>query len=206
MRSYENNEDISIPISMLRQFYFCPRIVFFSEFKDIQPVYGEWVNKGMDFHTRQEMLIKRRNLENLGIPKRAKLKTEIKLKSTAYNLHGVCDAAFFFVDQKGNNKIVPLEFKTSEKISFVTGAELQIAAYAMLLEEQYSCTIDEGFILYGSKGKTYSVKINKEMKNKVKNTTARITSMFEMPIIPDSSATEKQCSQCEYLNFCADRY
>lgn len=44
------------------------------------------------------------------------------------------------------------------------------------------------------------------MWEKVAGTLALIREMLRMPVLPESSADESQCSTCEYLNFCADRY
>lgn len=205
MQSFEGESE-SIPVSALRQFSFCPRTVFFSEVRDLRPVCGEWVENGIDFHAREEMLIRRRNLEGLGIPLGSELRTELRLKSVMLGLHGICDAAYFFTDEEGRQRAVPLEFKSSERLRLAAGAELQTAAYAMLLAEQYGCTADRGFILYGSRGKTLTVEVDREMWEKVAGTLALIREMLRMPVLPESSADESQCSTCEYLNFCADRY
>ena len=82
----------------------------------------------------------------------------------------------------------------------------QMRAGAMLLAEQYGCIADRGFILYGSRGKTLTVEVDREMREKVAGTLALIREMLRMPVLPESSADESQCSTCEYLNFCADRY
>jgi CRISPR-associated exonuclease Cas4 len=205
MQSFEGESE-SIPVSALRQFSFCPRTVFFSEVRDLRPVCGDWVENGTDFHAREEMLIRRRNLEGLGIPLGSELRTELRLKSVMLGLHGICDAAYFFTDEEGRQRAVPLEFKSSERLRFAAGAELQTAAYAMILAEQYGCTADRGFILYGGKGRTLTVNVDAEMKRRVMDTVRAIREALRLPVIPDSSADESQCSTCEYINFCADRY
>ena len=108
MQSFEGESE-SIPVSALRQFSFCPRTVFFSEVRDLRPVCGEWVENGIDFHAREEMLIRRRNLEGLGIPLGSELRTELRLRSVLLGLHGICDAAYFFTDEEGRQRAVPLE-------------------------------------------------------------------------------------------------
>lgn len=115
MQSFEGESE-SIPVSALRQFSFCPRTVFFSEVRDLRPVCGEWVENGIDFHAREEMLIRRRNLEGLGIPLGSELRTELRLRSVLLGLHGICDAAYFFTDEEGRQRAVPLEFKSSERL------------------------------------------------------------------------------------------
>ena len=57
----------NLPVSMLRQYCFCPRIPYFYIARNITPVEKEWMSQGIEEHKRQEMLSKRRNLSRFGI-------------------------------------------------------------------------------------------------------------------------------------------
>ena len=188
----------SIPVSMLRQYCFCPRIPFFAECRGIKPSPKPWLNQGIGFQERQQMLNKRRNLARYGLDNGV-ISNQVELKSDKLGLHGICDA---IINNQGS--YYPIEFKLSENKP-KTAHFIQLVAYAILIEDQQSCICDTGFILYGEKGKVERVKIN-EWRSKVIQCLTKVREDFSLPILPTTSATDAQCGQCEYLNYCADRF
>ena len=193
-------DSFNMPVSMIRQYCFCPRIPFFYIARQLMPIAGTWVEQGIKFHEKTEMLQKRRNLSKLGITDKFSLENEINLNSDSLHMHGVCDSII-----KTQNEIFPLEFKMQEHLLQHEGSELQLCAYAMLLEEQFCIDIQYGFILYGSKGKFRQVIFSKDKRDKIKSIISSIFRDCSGGFLPATASTEKQCSQCEFLNFCADR-
>ena len=125
---------------------------------------------------------------------------DIKLYNDSLGLHGICDGAIFT-----ENEVIPLEFKLSE-VSPPMGARLQLAAYAMLLEYQEKIKISRGFVLYGQKGHTLEVIVDIKLRAEVLTVANLIRKACKKAIVPHTAATESQCAQCEYQNFCADRF
>ena len=101
--------------------------------------------------------------------------------------------------------MIPLEFKLSE-VSPPMGARLQLAAYAMLLEYQEKRKISRGFVLYGQKGHSLEVIVDIKLRAEVLTVANLIREACKKAIVPHTAATESQCAQCEYQNFCADRF
>lgn len=196
-------KQFNIPISMLRQYCFCPRIPYFYLVRQIRTNEQPWVRIGKLEHNRQEMLLKRRNLSRFGITPELEwtIHNNVELYSEHINLHGVSDAVV-----KTPNGDFLLEFKNSEHIKSNLGAKIQLAAYSMIYEEKYNTEIKYGFILYGTKAKTFVLQINNEIKDKVIEIRDHIFSFTDYGILPSTSATENKCSQCEFFNYCSDRY
>ena len=88
------DSDSSIPVSLLRQFCFCPRIPYFSLVRGISPSNPGWVEDGIIFHDKTKYLIKRRKFERYGIME-PKFKFSVYLKSSNLGLHGICDAIIY---------------------------------------------------------------------------------------------------------------
>lgn len=189
----------SLPASLIRQHVFCPRIPFYNEVLFINPGDRPWQNQGVSYHKRQEMLMRRRRLERFGLSEAA-LKTNISLYSEEKSLHGICDALLINAEQ-----IVPLEFKLSSSFQPRRGHILQLAAYGVLAEEQFEKPCEQMFILYGDKGKMHRVKLDEALRSNLIRTVSTMRENLRKPLLPASSATNAQCGQCEYLNFCADR-
>ena len=193
----------NLPISMLRQYCFCPRIPFFYLVRQLQPIEQPWIQSGLEEHNRQKILQKRRNLSRYGIKMENdwEIHSNIELFSDKLHIHGICDAVV-----KCSSKTFILEFKNSESVSDNTGARIQLAAYSMVYEDIYGVELTEGFIIYGAKAKTFKVSIDQSIRKKVIDIRDEIFASMKSGILPVSSAAEKKCSQCEFFNFCADRY
>lgn len=189
----------SLPISIIRQHAFCPRIPFYNEILGINPSNRLWQKQGLNLHKRQTMLFKRRNLEKFGF-KDAYQKHNVSLKSDKYGIHGICDAILFTSDE-----LCPLEFKLESSNNIPKGHVLQLAAYALVAEQQFEKPCYKLFILYGQRGHTMQIDFDEKLKNQVKTTVKQIKQNLQSPLLPHSSASDAQCGQCEYLNFCADR-
>lgn len=188
----------SVPISLLRQHIFCPRIPFFNEVKQINPGDRPWQSQGVTFHQRQSMLTKRRNLSRFGLA-RGEVQLSQKLKSTQLQCHGICDSIILT-----DNEVAIIEFKLAGKKP-TKGQMLQAAAYGMVAEQQYNRPCKRIFVLIGERGKTYHYPLNKGLRSKVVQALREVQFNLTQPILPHSAATEHQCGQCEYLNFCGDR-
>lgn len=188
----------SIPISLIRQHCFCPRIPWFNEVKNLNPGNRMWQRQGTAFHDRQRMLSKRRNLSRFGLQE-GRIQFDIELKSAELGCHGICDGLVLTADE-----VVTLDFKLSGRQPS-RGQILQTAAYGMLAEIHYDIPCQWVFILIGKRGRTYRFSLSDKRRQEVVSTIDRIRGHFNTPILPHSSASDHQCGQCEYFNFCADR-
>lgn len=189
----------SIAASLIRQHVFCPRIPFYNEVMGVNPSNRLWQQQGVSFHERQTMLLKRRNLKQFGLQQPV-LKHNLHLRSEVFCLHGVCDAILFT-----EREACPLEFKLGSLKSPRRGHILQLAAYALMTQEQFGINCNQLFILYGPRGHTYRVSFDSTVRADVLRVVEEIRDNLGKPLLPNSSASDKQCGQCEYLNFCADR-
>lgn len=194
-------ERFSLPISMLRQHCFCPRIPFFQLMLGMQPTGPLWLHQGTDHHTREEMLTKRRKLSRFGISQQNfRFLENVKLFDADLGLHGICDGVIIT-----DTEVIPLEFKLSETLPPL-GARLQLASYAMLLERKEKRPVLRGFVLYGRRGRTLEVAIDSAIRETVLTVADTIREECKKAIAPHTAASEAQCAQCEYQNFCADRF
>lgn len=189
----------SIPASIIRQFIFCPRIPFYNEVLGINPGDRLWQTQGVDYHQRQAMLIKRHNLKQYGL-EQPKIEHNVLLRSEILGIHGICDALLISAEE-----LCVLEFKLNSTKAPHRGHVMQLAAYAMMAQEQYGLECRQMFVLYGTKGQTYKIQLTQELRSQVLSLVENIKKSLVKPLLPNSSASVGQCGQCEYFNFCADR-
>ena len=188
----------SLPVSLLRQYAFCPRIPWFMEALGLNPPRPPWVRQGTDHHQRERMLQRRRRLSRYGLTE-ARLIEEPQLYAPDIGLHGRPDALL-----ETENAVYPLEFKLGDSKP-ASGHLLQVAAYALLAESVRGKPSPAGFILYGERGKTLRVEMDTRMRGKVMKACANLKQALEKGLLPVSAASAAQCTQCEFLNYCNDR-
>ena len=188
----------SLPISLLRQHCFCPRIPYFQELLGIMPSYPIWVKQGEDYHRQQPNLAKHRSLKRYDL-EGAEQVFNIPVSSEKMGLHGILDSLLIT-----NTHIYPVEFKLSGHRP-TRGQLIQCIAYGIVAEDQFQKTCTKGFMLFGKNSKINIVEINDETRAKVFETRDAIKQNLDKSYRPDSSASYAQCGQCEYLNHCNDR-
>lgn len=188
----------SLPINLIRQYCFCPRIPYFQELLKLNTSKPEWVKQGEELHVRQEKLFKHRTLKRFNLVQ-AEQKFNVFVSASDLQLHGMIDSLLF-----GDEEIYPIEFKLSG-YKPTKGQILQLTAYAMVAEHQYKLTCKKGFILFENKGTTHSIDFKPDDKERVVMIRDTILENLEKSYFPDSPATPAQCTQCEYLNHCNDR-
>ena len=203
MTSPTETNCFSLPVSFIRQFCFCRRIPYLQLGMGINPPKAGWVQKGVEDPIQIERLMKRRRLSRLGMEGDCSLVQEVMLRSDKLDLHGVCDG---YIRASGSERIIPFEIKSNESTSAGQGEILQLCAYAMLLEERLGVSVDVGFLLYGKKSKALEIKISDELRRQVRTIAEQVESDIRKGLMPPTSATEAKCFQCEFLNFCADRF
>jgi CRISPR-associated exonuclease Cas4 len=188
----------SLPISLIRQFLFCPRIPFYLEVLGICSEAPIWVKQGVDEHTRQTMLEKRRQLSRFGI-KSGKTHFSKELKSSTYGLHGIVDMLI-----ETDSNVVIVEFKPNT--NQIQKAHIyQAVAYGLLAEEYFQKPLSSVFILYGDRGKVKPMQQLEDIRSETISMIERLHMVINSSMLPFSDAKANKCGQCEYVNFCNDR-
>jgi CRISPR-associated exonuclease Cas4 len=189
---------IKISINQIRQYIFCPRVVFFEMVQNIIIHKPSWVGYGANYHEKMTALLKRNNLSRLGFKNgNYELKINTMLNNDNFNYYGIVDGLIVTTDQ-----IIPIELKNNY-INLSKGHELQLTAYGVLAQAIYNKPFNYGLLIYGSREKV--IKVTPKLQE-LETTVSNIEAMLSTGKMPHSSATIQKCSQCEYLNYCNDRF
>ena len=187
----------SMPVSLLRQHCFCPRIPYFYLVRELEPVAKQWVREGSNYHERMQTLIKRRVLTHYGISEPVTLKLNVGLRSEALGLHGISDCVLV-----GQSQCYPVEFKQGKYRPGLKGIQMQLVAYAMLCEFKFKLPATKAFVINPQDLRPHVIKITDADREMVKKLISEIQNNCQQALVPHSAASEVQCSQCEFLNFC----
>lgn len=186
-----------MPVNLIRQWYYCPRKVYYFELTDFKVTYPAWVKQGESFHEQEIKLWQRRNLSRFKLQK-GKKHYNVHMHDKNLGLHGIADMAI-----ETDKEIFAVEFKLSAS-SKKRGDVLQLVAYAMLIEKHFKKPSNVGFLV--GKGKVlHVVNIDEEKRKRVLDTVRDIRKMLDHGVKPETSASYAQCCSCEYVNFCNDR-
>jgi CRISPR-associated exonuclease Cas4 len=188
-----------IPVNLIRQYHFCPRIVYFNLLTNIHPVYPRHVSQGEAYHHIQEKLSRHRKFKKLNVDF-DKVITGQYIEDDVLGIVGKIDLALL-----SKTEVIPIEFKQRYTHKPVWGHVLQLYGYGHLLSKYYGRNCERAFVIYEQNIKLHPIKMNDTIKNKFLETLAQIKQIEHSGIFPNSSASVEKCSQCEYLNFCDDR-
>ena len=187
----------SIPVNLIRQWCYCPRVVYYMELTDVAFHRPAWVEQGEEFHREEEKLWRRRNLSRFNL-RNGITHHNLKMQNRELGFHGIADMAI-----ETDEAVYAAEFKLSAN-SKKRGDQLQLVAYAMLMEKHFSKPSLVGFLV--GKGKVlHTIGIDTDKRKSVMEITDNIRRMLRQGLKPESSATVAQCCTCEYVNFCNDR-
>ncbi len=194
----ESRELLPLRVSDIKQFMYCPRVVYFNYVLPVEKKVTRKMEHGKEKHLELDRLEKRRKLVEYGLEE-GERRFHVRLQSDRLGLTGVLD--LLLVTPKG---YFPVEFKYSTREPGLNH-KYQLAAYAVLVEEQYQVQVRAGFI-YASPGKRIQVvEMTPNTRLHLKRLMGAIRRMIceeRMPMAPRSRA---RCWDCEYRRFCGER-
>jgi CRISPR-associated exonuclease Cas4 len=128
-----------------------------------------------------------------------KLLSEIRIESEELQLYGIVDRI-----EIHENAYIPVELKTGKlpKDGIWPGHRIQLAAYALILEERYNTKVKEGFIKYLDANQTRHIAINPFMKEEILKLVKEIQELIKTPEIPDYCRNRNKCVKCGLKETC----
>ena len=121
--------------------------------------------------------------------------SELKLESSELGLRGRVDRVEIV---KSTNEIIPYEVKNREDKVYHSD-EIQLGAYALLLEEHYKTQVRRAFIESGDNRQ--EILITPELRKEVLELIERIRNMENSPP-PAMQSNFKKCQSCEFQSEC----
>ena len=123
-----------------------------------------------------------------------KIKTELRLKSEVLKLVGVIDKVEMYADS-----MVPHELKSGSapRNGVWKAHSIQVGAYAMLLRECFGTKVNSGFVKYLSLNELRPVRMNAFLEEEVKELTAAVLKLMELPKMPEERCKFSNCTACK---------
>ena len=121
--------------------------------------------------------------------------SEVQLESADLGLKGRADRILI---SRKDNSVIPFELKSREERIFLSD-ELQLTAYAMLLEHQYHQKITKGIIEVGNNKQ--EIEISESRRNEVLKIADEIRNLSDS-FIPPIQSNFNKCRNCEFKEEC----
>jgi CRISPR-associated exonuclease Cas4 len=152
---------------------------------------------GIEAGRMEEGREERRSLRAYGLSE-GEREFNVHLHSARLGLRGEAD----MVITTPAGEVMPVDYK----LSAIDGPhfQMQVAVYALLLEEMRACTVKRGFLYFIPERRAEAVPIDKRLRAK---TLAALDAMRQMLVsekMPAPADNLRKCVACEFRRFCND--
>ncbi len=166
--------DWLLEVTDLKQYTCCPRIVFYRYCLPRIRPITYTMEEGIRSHEEEETREERRSLRHYGLTSGERA---FHLPLVEYKLS----------EQKAGSHFI-----------------LQLAAYALLVEEAWGLPVKRGFLYSIPLRKAEPVAITQHLRRKVVQTVTHIRQIVESEVMPSPPSSLRRCITCEFRRFCND--
>jgi CRISPR-associated exonuclease Cas4 len=177
-----------IDVSDVVQYLYCPRKVYFIKVMGLK-VTKPKMDVGREVHDNVAKSMKRRKIDG-------ELIENVYLESHRYGIKGCVDAII-----KRGDEYIPVDVKFSKFKSVFYGWKMQLVAYALLVEENFGCTVSKGYVYLVTDGKWVEVEITPEDRKALERIIKNVNEIILEEKYP-SVQKSKMCNYCEMLKLC----
>lgn len=184
----ELNEPITVLVSMLSQYAYCPRrcaLMFIEQtYEDNEyTLRGQAVHEGVDepgWVVREGKRIERALL----------------VWHDELNLQGKCDLVIFQEDGTPH----PVEYKSGKR-SYKRCDDIQLCAQAMCLEFMFGVPVPEGSIYYFSSRRRRLVRFDAALREQTLQTIQQVRQLLSQMRVP-APVNDRRCPNCSLVGVC----
>lgn len=190
-------------VTDLKQYTVCPRIVYYRYcLPRVRPITG-LMEEGTLRHEEEDTREERRSLRTYGLHEGERT-AHLALRSSELGLTGRLDLAIATPSRVAENaEGIVVEYKYSEQKAGPHVA-LQLAAYALLLEEAWNIPVKRGYIYSIPFKRAEQIPITPHLRKKVVQTVQHIRRSVVSELMPAPPSTQYRCVTCEFRRFCND--
>jgi CRISPR-associated exonuclease Cas4 len=179
----------------LKHYAYCPRIVYFTHVLHLQEKETEAMSYGKEL--QEEVLL----TPLIRLVKAKEIAKDVELRSSTLPLSGKLD--YLVVTKLG--ELIPVEVKWAEptpKGKAKLDHRVQLAAYALMLDENRDTSVKRGAIYYRRASRLVLVPIQLEDKGNVRRIVKTIMETIEEEDEQSPRLKQKQCLNCGFSMFC----
>lgn len=190
-------------VTDLKQWTYCPRVVYYRYcLPEIRPI-TDLITAGIASHRDEGAREERRSLRTYGLSVGERA-FDVGLRSEALGLRGRLDLAIAVPSRAAAGaEAIVVEYKDSEKPDGLH-FKLQLAAYALLLEQTWGLPVRRGYIYSIPLRESAIIAISPALRANVVQAVAAMQVAVAGEQIPAAPASRRPCVSCEFRRFCND--
>jgi len=198
-------EPFYLHVSDLRQYSYCQRVLYYAYcLPKVRPVTYK-MEEGEEQHLEEKEREQHRGLAIYGLKELepwASKRFDVRVQSDGLRLRGRLDMVIDVV-REGEHTCYPVEYKATRQ---QPGPQyrLQLAAYALLLEEQEGVVAKEGYFFLVPLRRAIAVRLDRSVKEKVRRLVAEMHAVVRGESVPPGCGVAGRCALCEFRRFCND--
>jgi CRISPR-associated exonuclease Cas4 len=199
-RLRRRDEEAPLMVTDLKQWIYCRRILYYLTcLPDVRPT-TYLMEVGRQEGELEESRELRRAFSRYGLENGRK-EFRLHLSSARLGLRGVVDMVIW-LDEEQPPEVIPVDFKFSRTVG--AHVQLQLAAYALLLEEASGRPARRGFIYQIPLRKAVEVSFSAALRRKLEKTLHEMRQVMQGEQLPPPARKYAQCVVCEFRRFCND--
>ncbi len=194
-------ERLLLNVTDLKQYVYCPRIPFyFYCLPRIRPTTYS-MEEGRLSHLETSEREERRTLAAYGLREGERF-FDVLLRSERLGLVGKLDLAIRTHGPAGDEAVV-VDYKLTRD-PMGPHYRLQLAAYALLIEEAWGVPVRQAFVYHIPLRKAEKAQITAQLRRKVPEVVAEIQALVRDERMPEPPKSLARCVACEFRRFCND--
>ena len=191
----------SLRVIDLKQYEYCPRIVYYEYcLPGVRPTTYKMA-AGIAAQDRVNTLEERRGLRAYGLESGTR-HYHVPVHSAKLGCSGQVDMVIETADE-GRARLLPVDFKLSRREPG-RHFKLQLACYALLLEDGWGLPVEEGAIYLIPSKTVVKVPITNRLSEDAVRQLLAIRQIALTQQIPPPTAKRSHCVNCEFRRFCND--
>lgn len=188
---------LTLRVNDLKQYAYCPRIVFYQYVMPVAKKATFKMEHGRQSEVEFSKLEKRRGFKKYNL-ENAERTFNKWLSSKKHGLSGKIDLLI-----RTEDALYPVDFKYTlqkpQKNHFI-----QLAGYAVILEDVYGAPVHMGFIYLLPQEKAVEVQFTEQLREELFDMVQSIRQMIQSESMPEPTDVSERCVECEYRNYCGD--
>lgn len=191
------SETWKIRASDVKQFVYCPRIIYYNYVVPVERKTTFKMEYGKEEHVRLDRLEQRRTLKRYRLDE-GERRFRLRLSSERLSLEGMLD--MLIISPGG---YFPVEFKFTESDPGLNH-KYQLAAYTLLVEDVFGVPVRTGFLYLVPGKRIYPVDITPNVRRHLFKIMGGIREIVLKGVMPAKNRIPGRCNDCEFRQYCGD--
>jgi len=196
----ERMENIPFRVSDLKQWVYCPRVLFYATcLPKVRPITYK-MEAGIEAGRKEMEREVRRSLRLYGLVE-GRREFNIPVVSERLGLRGEVDMVLW-INDLDTEEAIPVDYKLSKQAGI--HFKMQLVAYGLLLEEMSGIKVKRGFLYFIPLRRVEEVHLTKALREKVLTALESMHHMLWTELMPPPTPQHSKCIACEFRRFCND--